>query len=290
MDIRYMNTARIGIALLATIGLAQSQTAAPVTFEAASVRSNTSGTRIGRITGGLGNPRFAATNVTLRMLLTLAFNVRNFEISGATGLIDSERYDIEAKAGESKPTAEQSRSMLQALLADRFKLAAHRETKEMPIYVLLPDKNGVKLTEPKEGSCVVFVPNSPPPLPGQPRPVYCSDIRIGPNSISGAKIPMAGFVAELSVVLGRPVVDKTGYTGTFDVRLEFSSEGMASYGVGGFGGPVPLPPGVGGDAVDPDSRPTIFTAVQEQMGLKLESQRGPSETLVIDHIEKPAAN
>jgi uncharacterized protein (TIGR03435 family) len=107
--------------------------------------------------------------------------------------------------------------------------------------------------------------------------------------MTGTKIPMAGFVAELSGILGRPVIDKTGYTGTFDVRLEFSSEGVASYGAGGFGGTVSLP-GVAGDAVDPDSRPTIFTAVQEQMGLKLESQRGPSETLVIDHIEKPAAN
>jgi uncharacterized protein (TIGR03435 family) len=287
-----MNLTRIGLALLAIIGLAHSQNATPVSsmaFEVASVKANTSGTRAARITGGLGNPRFAATNVTLRMLITLAFNVRNFEISGTTGLLDSDRYDIEAKAGESKPTVEQSRSMLQALLADRFKLAAHRETKEMPIYVLLPDKNGIKLAEPKEGSCVTFVPNSPPPPPGQPRPVYCSDIWIGPNSISGAKIPMAGFVAELSGILGRPVIDKTGYTGTFDVHLEFSSEGVASYGAGGFGGAA-FPPGVGGDAVDTDSRPTIFTAVQEQMGLKLESQRGPSETLVIDHIEKPDAN
>ncbi len=109
-------------------------------FEASSVRTNTSGARTARITGGLGSPRFAATNVTLRMLITLAFNVKNFEISGVTGLIDSERYDIEATAGEKASLAvEQSRSMLQALLADRFKLAAHGETKEMPIYVLLPD-------------------------------------------------------------------------------------------------------------------------------------------------------
>ncbi len=282
----------VGIVLAATIGLAQSQTAAPVSsmaFEAASVKVNTSGTRTARITGGLGNPRFAAANITLRTLITLAFKVKNFEISGMTGLIDSERYDIEAKAGESKPAVEQSRSMLQALLADRFKLAAHRETKEMPIYVLLPDKNGTKLAEPKEGSCVTFVPNSPPPPAGQPRPVYCSDIRIDPNNITATKIPMVAFIGELSGILGRPVIDKTGYTGTFDVHLEFSSEGVASYGAGGFGGTVPLP-GVGGDAADPDSRPTIFTAVQEQMGLKLESQRGPSETLVIDHVEKPDAN
>jgi len=106
---------------------------------------------------------------------------------------------------------------------------------------------------------------------------------MGPNILVGGKIPMAQLVEGLSSILGRPVIDKTGFTGTFDVHLEFSPEGTAFAG-GLPGVPGGLPPGFD------TSGPSIFTALQDQLGLKLESQKGPGQVLVIDHAEKPSEN
>ncbi len=161
----------------------------------------------------------------------------------------------------------------------------HRETKEVPIYAVAAVKGGTKLAQPKEGSCVKFDPASPPrPVPGQPPPLFCGGFMMGPNMLRGGGISMKQFTDGLSNILGRPVVDKTGYVETFDVALDFSQEGvdMASL----FGG---LPFMVGPPPAD-DSRPSIFTAKQEQLGLKLESQKGPAEILVIDHAEKASEN
>jgi uncharacterized protein (TIGR03435 family) len=107
------------------------------------------------------------------------------------------------------------------------------------------------------------------------------------SRLEGRKISMAQFTGAISNMLGRSVIDKTGYNGTFDIHLEFTPEGIAPLGGGGFGGPG----GPAADAAGADSsRPSIFTAVQRQLGLKLESQKGPVEILVIDHVEKPDAN
>lgn len=273
------------IYFLTRIAVAQSPTEHPE-YEVASVKLNTSGTQMVRINGGLGSPRFAATNMSLRMLITFAYNVKNFEISGEKGVIDAGRYDIEARSAVAKPTEEQSRLMLQALLADRFRLTVHRETKEVPVYALVPVKGGSKLAQPKEGSCVKFDPASPPrpPTPGQPPPMFCGGVMMGPNALRGVGISMKQFVDALSNILGRPVIDKTGYAGTFDAALEFSPEGvdMASL-FGGMTFMVSQPP-------PDDSRPSIFTAVQEQLGLKLESQKGRAEFLVVDHAEKASEN
>jgi uncharacterized protein (TIGR03435 family) len=272
-------------AMLALAGMGYAQTPPRPEFEVASVKPNTSGTPSVRINGGLASPRFAATNISLRMLITIAYNVKNFEISGGNGVIDAGRYDIEARAAEAKPGEEQSRLMLQALLADRFQLMVHRETKEVPIYALVPAKGGAKLAEPKEGSCVKFDPAAPPPppTPGQPPPKLCGGFIMGLNTLRGGKISMTQFVDGLSNILGRPVIDKTGYTGTFDAALEFSREGVDMVGM--FGGlpAMVLPP-------DDDSKPSIFTALQDQLGLKLESQKGPAQILVIDHAEKASEN
>jgi len=268
------------------LAVAQSPAAKRAEFEVASVKPNTSGTPMVRINGGLGSPRFAATNMSLRMLITFAYNVKNFQISGGNGVIDAGRYDVEAKAAEAKPTEEQSRQMLQALLEDRFRLMVHRETKEVLIYALVAVKGGTKLTQLKEGSCVKFDPASPPgfPAPGQPPPLFCGGFMMGPNILRGGGVSMKQFVDGLSNILGRPVIDKTGYTGTFDVALEFSQEGvdMASL----FGGLPPMGPTPPGD----DSKPSIFTTVQELLGLKLESQKGPAEILVVDHAERASEN
>jgi len=294
-------------AVLALTGLANTPQiraqppGAPATrpeFEVASIKPNASANGVATFPYPLGG-RITATNVNLKILIAFAYKVRNFEISGApgwvnSGWIDSDRYDVTAKAAESSAPGqilgvEQYQLMLQSLLADRFKLAVHRETKEMPVYAVLAAKGGPRLPEAKPGSCVTFGPDSPPPLrvPGQSSPLVCGGFSMGPYSLEGRKLSVAQLVNALSIVLGRPVIDKTGFTGTFDVHLEFAPEGTAARGQGGFG-----PPGSPANAGNPDtSRPSIFTAVQEQLGLRLESQKGLSEVLVIDHVERaPSEN
>jgi uncharacterized protein (TIGR03435 family) len=269
------------------------QTPARPTFDVASVKTNTSGAgmiMIGPPTGG----RFRATNATLKILVGLAYKMQNFAISGGPGWIDSEHYDIEAKATDPNLTIDQMRPMLQALLEERFQLKIHTEKKDVPVYALLSGKNGVKLPAAKEGGCVVFDAKNPPPPPAPGRggagapvnlgPPPCGGLMIGPFQMQGGNISMTQFVGGLSNLLGRPVLDKTGLTGTFDLHLEYSPEGLAM----GRGG-MPMPPPPPGAAPDTSS-PTIFTAVQEQLGLRLESQKAPDDTLVIDHAEKATEN
>jgi uncharacterized protein (TIGR03435 family) len=180
--------------------------------------------------------------------------------------------------------------MLQTLLEDRFKLKVHRETKEMPIYTLGFAKNGSKLPEAKDGGCVRFGPDSPPPplpAPGQLPPIVCGGFLRAPNLLQAGKVDMKQLVNVLSDVLGRPVTDKTGFAGTFDVKLEFSPEGTSFGGGPAGGGGLAL---IGGPPPGDDSKPSIFTALQDQLGLKLDSQKGPGEILVIDHAEKASEN
>ncbi len=132
--------------------------------------------------------------------------------------------------------------MLRTLLADRFKLASHSETKELPLYSLVVGKNGPRIQEVKDG---------------------IGSMSAGKGRLSG-RMPIVDFARYLSPILGRAVVDRTGLTGAFDIKLEWT-------------------PG------DDASGPSIFTAVQEQLGLKLESAKGPVEILLIDHAEKPAS-
>jgi uncharacterized protein (TIGR03435 family) len=270
--------------VLAGLAAAQSPAARPE-FEVASVKLNTSGNNMTNIRPPVGG-RFTATNARLKMLVGLAYKVQNFEISGGPGWADSEGYDITARAAESNIGIDELRPMLQTLLEDRFELKVHRETKEVPVYVLIAARNGPKLPEGKEGGCVAFGPNTPPPPPpppGQFPPTPCGGFFMSPNHLEGGKIGMKQFVNALSNILGRPVIDKTGFTGTFDVKLDFSPEGTAFSGRGGFGPP--------GDTANSDNPPpSIFTAVQDQLGLKLESQKGPGEILVIDHAGKPSEN
>jgi uncharacterized protein (TIGR03435 family) len=166
--------------------------------------------------------------------------------------------------------------MLQTLLADRFKLAVHRETKEMLTYSLVQTKNGAKLSEGNDESCVA-VP--PAPAPGQPSPVACGTFFTGPSSLDARKMSMAQFANTLSIIMGRPVVDRTGLTGAWDIHLEFTPEGTAGLGQ--------TRPGLNAEPpTADDARPSIFEALQRQLGLKLESKKAPSEILAIDHVER----
>lgn len=222
--------------VLSGFAIAQSPSPRPE-FEVASVKLNTAGNDIMMIRPPAGG-RFTATNAKLKMLIGLAYNVKTFEISGGPAWIDSDGYDITAKAADANVGVEQMRPMLRTLLEDRFKLKVHREKKEVPVYALMVAKGGPKLPGAKEGGCVKFGPDSPPPplpAPGQLPPTICGGFLRAPNLLQAGKVDMSQLVNVLSDVLDRPVIDKTGFTGTFDVKLEFSPEGT-SFGGGGFGG------------------------------------------------------
>jgi uncharacterized protein (TIGR03435 family) len=262
--------------------------AAAPTYEVASVKPNTSSSGMIRFMGPPQSATFTATNATLQILITLAYQVKTFQLEGANGWIGTDHFDISAKPPEGPVTREQSWMMLQALLEDRFKLAVHRTTKEVPIYALTAAKGGLKIKPASEDACFKFVPGGPPPPPPTPGgrpPIPCGGFMMGPGILQGASLSMSQLTDGLTNILGRPVVDKTGFTGTFDVRLEFSREGTQPMGAAGFG-----TPGAGPISIPDNNGPTIFTALQEQLGLKLESQKGPADFLVIDHAEKPSEN
>jgi uncharacterized protein (TIGR03435 family) len=251
-------------------------------FEVASIKPNDSGSTSMKFPFPSGG-RLTSTNINLKTLISFAYKVPGFEVTGGPGWVNSDRYDVTAKSAETNIGVDQYRLMVQSLLADRFQLAVHRETKEVPVYAVLPAKNGPRLPEAKPGSCIAPVPNEPlpPRAPGQPAPLVCGGFFTGPSSLDGGKMTMAQFVDALSIVLGRRAIDQTGFKGTFDVHLEFAPEGTAldRRRVGDIDSPA--------NQGNPDtSRPSIFTAVQEQLGLKLESQKGPAEMLVIDRVER----
>lgn len=218
------------------------------------------------------NGRFMATGVTLKMLIMSAYDVQAFQISDGPSWVGTERWDIEAKA-EDAPAGfmprERFNELLRNLLEDRFQLKVRRESKEMPIYELELAKNGPKLK-----------PHSSDR--GQSR----ESMRVGYGMISDQKARIATLAFRLSALLGRTVVDKTGLKGEYDFTLEWSLDP-------GQGGPesVGLPPSsnVPASPADPD-RPSIFTAVEEQLGLRLESQKGPVDIITIDTVSKPSEN
>ncbi len=249
---------------VANVPHAYAQTpAARPRFEVASVKPAGSGIPFGFQPGG----RFRATGVTVKLLIRLAYQVPFFEISGGPDWFNSARFDINAKAG-GDVDQEQGRLMLQTLLEDRFRLKAHHETKDLPIYALLVAKSGSKLRDSRGSSCTTYdfgnAQSEPPRHP-------CQTLNYG-NRIVGGKVSMkemADFLSQLPE-FGRRVIDKTGLTGTYDLDLKWTPAGT----------------GTG----DETTGPSIFTALPEQLGLRLESQKGQVEMFVIDHAERPPEN
>jgi uncharacterized protein (TIGR03435 family) len=244
------------------------------------------------------------TNVTLYNVLMSAYGVKDFQISGP-GWLDSERYDIFAKVPRGATKA-QSKVMMQNLLAERFKLTLHRETKELPMYELVVGKNGPRLTESVEDPAAAAAMRQPtlgkdgfPVMPPGLAGLTAKSLKTM-NGLPGASMTanhqsMAEFAETLSSRLDLPVVDMTGLTGKYDYTLSFSAEGLGHMRLpGGIALPPPAAPspGEGGPgtpmagAPDGPSSPDLFTALQEQLGLKLEQRKGPVELLVIDHLEK----
>jgi uncharacterized protein (TIGR03435 family) len=273
----------------------EAQSQASTRFEVASIKPTS---QLSPDIQGLGNVRILpgghllAEKVLLRYFIQNAYGTRPFQISGGPAWINSAHYDIDAKAG-GNPNHSQMSLMMRALLEERFKLKLHHETKQLPVYQLIVTKSGPKLPEPKEGSCIAPDPNAGPfpPAPGQPIACGRTLMMMSPSGaqMRGGKVSMTDLVNILSNVLGRTVVDKTGFQGTFDVHLEFTPDET----LGGL--PTPPPgPSPSSDSIrsaaSPDSHGNIFAAIQEQLGLKLESAKGPVDVLVIDSVERPSAN
>jgi uncharacterized protein (TIGR03435 family) len=256
---------------------ARGQASAREEFEVAAVKPfipNPNGWIV-RTEGGPGTSgpnRIRYVNLTFRSLLATAYGVENFMISGPAWL--DERWIIEATIRPGA-TKEQVNRMLQNLLLDRFKMTLHRETGTGPLYELTVVKKGPKLRE--------FVENSPTPADGKlsttekdgfvrirPGPL---PVAFGEGRIFGGGQTVPELAKFLSSVLKAPVEDKTGLTGKYDYNLEYSGAPIAATGNLA------------------DSAPDLVTAVRDQLGLKLESKKGPIDLLVVDHIEKtPTAN
>jgi uncharacterized protein (TIGR03435 family) len=204
-------------------------------------------------------------------------------VEGGPAWIRSELYDISAKAGENPSPEMMEGPMMQALLEDRFNLKIHRETREVPVYVLTAAQGGALLKPFMEGSCTPMPLKVPLPAPA-PGQKYCK-VRVGiqPPAVDAQGSSLAEFSQLLALVLDRHVIDKTGIAGKFDIHLEFGIDAAT---------PKFLP---GGDlarfagAASDSPVPSIFTAIQ-LLGLKLEATKGPREFLVIDHMERPTEN
>ena len=228
-------------------------------FEVASIKPSDPATRGFRIQTAPGG-RYIASGVTLKFLIQQAYGMREFQVLGGPGWADSLRFDINAKADEE--TAEQQNvfsQRMQALLADRFQLKFTREKREMPIYHLVVAKAGPKMKEStvaEEGR----------------------NMRTGRDRMFMQGITMSMFAVQLSQNLGRVVIDKTELAKIYDFSVQWTPDSSQ-----------PLGP-KDGEAAPAADGPTLFTALQEQLGLKLESAKGPVEVLIIERVEKPTEN
>jgi len=264
--------------LLPVLAFAQD---APKAFEVVSIKPNAANDNRIMIRMAPGG-RFNANGATLKMLVGQAFNMRDFQITGGPGWIGSDRFDIDAKGPEGMPDRvppEVLRPMLKSMIEDRFQLKYHTETKELPVYVLTQMKGGHKMKVVEE---VAPTPGVGGPGPGGRAP---QRIMMGRGQFKGESVPMSMLVQQISQVLGRTVIDNTGLPGTYEVDLQWTPE--PGHGGGGPGGPPASADAVAGADT---SGPTIYTALREKLGLKLDSQKGPVEIMVIDSVAKPTEN
>jgi uncharacterized protein (TIGR03435 family) len=275
-------------------------------FEVASIRRN-GGPSIAR--GGRGGGTTLATgqvrttNSPLRQLISMAYGLRPTDVVlGGPDWIDTDGFDVDAKP-ETQVTVAQARLMLRTLLAERFKLVIRRESREMPVYALTiaraDGRLGPQIARPA-GECVMVIPFGqaaargevkPPPAGALgPQPTLGKPGRrcgVGPDggAMKAGSVTMTTLIMLLTPSLDRPVVDNTGLTGTFDFELRYAGARMAvGLGAGGAG----VSPETAADPAD--GAPSIFTALQEQLGLRLEATRGPVDVLVVHQAELPSEN
>jgi uncharacterized protein (TIGR03435 family) len=268
---------------------------APRAFDVASVKPNNSGDFRRAIGPGPGG-RFQALNNTLRELVTYAYGVdmarAGLQIAGGPEWMDRDRFDIDARAPGGAATPAETREMVRALVDERFKLQARRETREVPTYDLVVDRRDARMgarlrastidcearrAAARRGGPPPAAPPGPPPNPETIRPV-CG-LRQTPARFAGDAVTMTRLASALGPVSGRIVFDRTGLSGYFDVDLEWAP-----------GQEQPSrPDGAPPTAVDPSMTP-LFTAIREQLGLRLEASRAAVEIIVVVSAERPAPN
>lgn len=240
-------------------GSAWAQTAPPAaaSFDVASIKPaklDARGYSIRPLPG-----RLEAENVTLQQSIAEAYHVYDFQVSGPKWTT-SDRYDLEAKTGGGVPaTRTQLRAMLQQFLADRFTLRVRRESKEMPVYALEAAKPGARLERPKN--------------PDAPTAFHVFQRR----QITAENAPLEPLTAALTWMLGKPVLDRTGLTGSFDYRLEWAPDEVQVQS-------QEAPPDASGNA------PSLGAVLQSQLGLKLVSRKDAMDLIVVESAERPAAN
>ena len=260
----------------------------PVVFEVAAVRQNNSGQTFNTIENELPGGRYTATNVPLRSLIREAYGISENQLVDAPSWTRTERFDIDAKLEREPPEVPdgelgERQFALQSLLARHFQLVVHRETREFPLYALVmarADRRPGPMLKPSSADC------SRNAMPAQiaatraGKPLACGTlVRTGRIQFGGRT--MEDLARRLSSLpfLGRGVVDRTGLTGRWEFELTYAPD------------PDQLPSLPGGEPplFDPNG-PSLFVAFQEQLGLKLESIRGPWEVLVVDRVERPTEN
>jgi uncharacterized protein (TIGR03435 family) len=266
----------VGALLAATLPLSAQQpprtavaVAAPLpVFDVASIRENKSATM--NSTVRWGGDAYVATNATLASLLMAAYGIRADLMSGLPGWANSTHFDINAKISDpdadtlKKLSREQRRAMMVDLLNDRFHLRTHIEVKTLPVYDLVIAKGGPKLKEDT-------TPFSDSADPGKtPAALKPGSFMVSDSSITAVAIPVSTLTNALGFWVERNIIDKTGLTSRYDISLKWT--------------PTEL------EGKTDNNAPGLFTALQEQLGLKLESSKGPVDTLVIDHVEMPTEN
>ena len=265
---------------------AQSQDESNLSFEVASVKPSgvTFGMSVGNSPG-----RFYVNGATLNYLITKAYDLQEYQLSGGPKWMDSSHFNVEGKyKGVGAVRFDQVMIMLQSLIVERFKLKFHRETREMLVYRMIVAKGGHKLQQSKDenGNPLVTLPDSisaktwGPGLPIIPGTAYSSDGELGAGGTSLAKLARI-----LTQTLKRKVIDETGIGGLYDVRLKWTSSKSQSNPLN-----ISSSDNPGLSATGELGSTSIFTAIQEQLGLKLESDKGPVEFFVIDSVEKPSEN
>jgi uncharacterized protein (TIGR03435 family) len=234
-------------------------------FDVATIKPIDSTPKTGRFIMMQTDNRFVAKNFTLKLLIAAAWDLNPRAVSGGPAWMDSDHYDITALTpGDARPGRNQQMAMLRTLLGERFQLQFHREQKEFSIYELSVAKGGPKL---KESAA----------LPTDPSNVVST---VYPQKLvmPARNVTMDDFVAVLQrAILDRPVVNKTGLTGRYDFDLEWAPDETE------FGGEIPA-------ASSDAPSPPLFTAVQEQLGLRIEATHGPISTFVVDKAERPIPN
>lgn len=276
---------RLLLAALAATTTLAAQAPPRVAFEVASIKPNDGTTpeqRIGLQPGG----RLTVTNMPVRTLITFAYQLQPHQLVGAPSWVNDDRFDITARVdedpAEQRAPGQPDRAMLamRTLLEERFRLVAHRETQALDVFAMVlvkPGQPGPMLT-PAANDCspeAMAARRAAPPDPQ--KPFFCGLRGIGGGKTAMTGMPLSFYARTLANQVGRFVIDRTGLEGRWDFELTAA--------------PVP-PPGQPFDAAasDPDAPPHLFTALREQLGIKLEPTKDDVEVLVIDRVEKPVAD